>query len=821
MRSRLWGKQRGFLFGALFLCGSAAAAAEAEGNIGDKVDALIATMTLEQKVAQMIQGEIAHVTPDDLREYGLGSVLNGGGSFPGKEKYATLEDWVQLADDYYRASIDTSGGTAGIPVVWGTDAVHGHNNVIGATIFPHNIALGAAGDPLLVSAIASATATEVKATGIDWIFAPTVAVAMDSRWGRTYESYGSDPELVRSFAGGVVDAMQGAGIIATAKHFIGDGGTYRGVDQGDTRLSKEDLMTVHGQGYVAAVDAGVMTVMASFNSWNGDKIHGNRELLTDVLRDELGFNGFVVSDWNGIGQVSGCRPDDCAQAINAGIDMVMVPEDWKALHQNMLAQVKSGEIKEARIDEAVRRILAVKFAAGLMDRGLPSQRAKPLFDAVGSDAHRELAREAVRRSLVLLKNDAGLLPLDPAGNYRLAGSGADDIGLQSGGWTISWQGTGNVNSDFPGGSSILDGFLQQARAAGGNVALFDPEEAGAAPDAAIVVMSENPYAEGQGDIDSLAWQQGISKDLELIRQFKSAGIPVVTLFMTGRPRWVNAEMNASDAFVVAWLPGSEGGAIADVLTGASVNGRPLEFEGQLPMPWPGQDVNPENNDLSVSAHAFPAGYGLTMSQQEAWVALSETPVGTKESLDEWVFDKGVRDPWTLFIGDDFDWAVKVGPRGATSARGELSLSVVDREVQEDARRVEFRGSGEHLSQIYFQFENPVDMRQLEMADGALTFEMRMLKRPTEPVTLRMDCGWPCSGELDITTILAKSPAAEWQRLAFPMKCFAQLGVDSSKVNTPFLLATTGELSFELSHVVLAESAGEASVMSCSELFADL
>jgi beta-glucosidase len=210
-----------------------------------------------------------------------------------------------------------------------------------------------------------------------------------------------------------------------------------------------------------------------------------------------------------------------------------------------------------------------------------------------------------------------------------------------------------------------------------------------------------------------------------------------------------------------------------------------------------------------------------MSQQEAWVALSETPVGTKESLDEWVFDKGVRDPWTLFIGDDFDWAVKVGPRGATSARGELSLSVVDREIQEDARRVEFRGSGEHLSQIYFQFENPVDMRQLEMADGALTFEMRMLKRPTEPVTLRMDCGWPCSGELDITTILAKSPAAEWQRLAFPMKCFAQLGVDSSKVNTPFLLATTGELSFELSHVVLAESAGEASVMSCSELFADL
>ena len=792
----------------------------AEVPISDRVDAVMATLTLEQKVAQMIQGEIKHVTPDDLRRYGLGSVLNGGGSFPAQNKYSSIQDWVDLADDYYLASIDSSEGSAGIPVIWGTDAVHGHNNVIGATIFPHNIALGAVGDPALTAAIAEATAKEVSATGIDWIFAPTLAVAKDPRWGRTYESYGSNPALVREFAGGVVEAMQSNGIVATAKHFIGDGGTHRGVDQGDTRLSKSDLLTIHGQGYVTAIEAGVMTVMASFNSWNGEKIHGDQELLTTVLRDELGFDGFVVSDWNGIGQVAGCKPDDCAQAINAGIDMIMVPKDWLTLLHNMVAQVKAGEISEARINEAVRRILKVKFQSGLMDRGLPSQRAAGYAKTVGSEAHRALAQEAVRRSLVLVKHEGNLLPLDPAGAYRLAGAGADDIGLQSGGWTISWQGTGNVNADFPGGTSILDGFMRHAKAAGGNVALYDPEESPEDLDAVVLVMAEPPYAEGQGDIETLAWQQGRSRDLQLIEHLKAQGLPVVTLFLTGRPLWINAELNASDAVVVGWLPGSEGAAVADVLMAAREEGAGYEFEGKLPMPWPAQDLNPEDHDLTIAQTVFPEGYGLVASQSQQWVTLSEQPVGEIKSLDTWVFDKGVRDPWTLFIGDDFDWSVEVGPTGATSARGELSLSVVDRKVQEDARRIEFSGKGEHLSQVYFQFEEPVNMRQLEMADGALSFDMRLLKKPTQPVTLRMDCGYPCSGELDITSVLDATAQTEWRTLSFPMKCFAQLGVDSTKVNTPFLLATTGELALEISEVVLAETPAGSDVVSCSELLAN-
>ena len=335
-----------------------------------------------------------------------------------------------------------------------------------------------------------------------------------------------------------------------------------------------------------------------------------------------------------------------------------------------------------------------------------------------------------------------------------------------------------------------------------------------------MVMAEAPYAEGQGDIETLAWQQGRSRDLNLIREFSEQGIPVITIFLTGRPLWVNAELNASDAFVIAWLPGSEGHAVADVMMAAQEGHQRYPFEGRLPMPWPTHDLNPLGHELSVSQHAFPVGFGLTASEQEPWIALTEVPIGAPKTLETWVFDKGVRDPWTLFVGDDFDWSVEVGPRGATSKRGELSLTVVDRKVQEDARRLEFTGKGKHLSQVYFQFHDPVNMRPLEMADGALSFDMRLIKRPSQPVKLRMDCGYPCSGEMDITRVLAAAEGDDWQRLTFPMKCFAQLGVDSSKVNTPFLLATTGELSLEISEVVLAERPAGSEAVSCSELLAE-
>ncbi|MEC8489118.1 MAG: glycoside hydrolase family 3 N-terminal domain-containing protein, partial [Pseudomonadota bacterium] len=382
-------------------------------TVETKVEEILSTMTIEQKIAQMIQPEIRNITVEDMRKYGFGSYLNGGGAFPNNDKHATPEDWVALAEKLYQASIDDSLDGSTIPTMWGTDAVHGHNNVIGATLFPHNIGLGAANNPELVEKIAHITAKEVMATGIDWVFAPTVAVVRDDRWGRTYESYSEDPAIVREYAASVVKGLQGAAdkdflsdhrVISTVKHFVGDGGTVGGDDQGDNVASEQELFDIHAQGYVGGLTAGAQSVMASFNSWNGEKLHGHKYLLTDVLKEQMGFDGFVVGDWNGHGQVKGCNNEDCAQAINAGLDIFMVPNDWKVLYDNTLAQVNDGTIPMSRIDDAVRRILRVKVRAGLFEKPSPANR--PLSgdrSLIGKAEHREVAAQAVRESLVLLK----------------------------------------------------------------------------------------------------------------------------------------------------------------------------------------------------------------------------------------------------------------------------------------------------------------------------------------------------------------------------------------------------------------------------------
>jgi beta-glucosidase len=594
-----------------------------------RIHALLSSLTLEQKVAQMVQPDIRSVTPDDVRRYRLGSILNGGGAFPANRKYSTVADWVALADAFYDASMDGTNGPA-IPILWGTDAVHGHNNVIGATLFPHNIGLGAMRDPDLVEQIGAATAREVAATGIDWTFAPTVAVVRDDHWGRTYEGYSEDPEIVRAYAGRMVTGLQGAAgtaafldgahVLATAKHYIGDGGTALGVDRGDNRASEKQLLETHGQGYVSALGAGVQTVMVSYSLWQGWKMHGHQYLITDVLKNRMGFDGLVVSDWNGIDEVQGCAKDKCAAAVNAGIDLFMVPEDWKSFLANTVAQVKAGEIPQTRIDDAVARILRVKLRAGLFERGRPSSR--PLanhFDELGAPAHRAIARQAVRESLVLLKNRGALLPLDPAKKILVAGDGADDIGKQCGGWTISWQGSGNTNADFPGATSIFAGIRAAVAANGGSATLSVDGSFEDKPDAAVVVFGENPYAEYEGNVKSLDYRQvprgGGGKDLALLQKLKAAGIPVVAVFLTGRPLWVNPEINASDAFVVAWLPGTEGGGVADVLF-KSANG--FDFRGRLSYSWTKHAEQPVVNrgdprDLA----AYPYGYGLSYENRDS------------------------------------------------------------------------------------------------------------------------------------------------------------------------------------------------------------
>ena len=592
-----------------------------DSTIETRIDDLLAKMSIEQKVGQMIQPEIKNISPDDVAKYHIGSVLNGGGSWPTNEVDGPLAAWLSMANLFYGASMDRNDNRLAIPVMWGTDAVHGHNNVQGATVFPHNIGLGAANNPGLMRDIGTITAREVAVTGIDWAFSPTVAVARDLRWGRSYESFSSDPKIVAELSKEYVLGIQGhpaldnflsqQKIIATAKHFIGDGGTTGGDDQGNTEISEEELFNIHGQGYVQTIGAGVQTVMASFNSWNGEKLHGHKYLLTDVLKGRMGFDGFVLGDWNGHEQVEGCTASSCPQSINAGVDMIMVPEMWKEFLNNTVLQVKKGDINEARIDDAVRRILRVKMRAGMFEDGKPSLhelagRAK----LIGHETHRAIARQAVRESLVLLKND-NVLPLKPEKNILVTGIAANHEAYQNGGWTLTWQGRDletkiiNPSEIYKGHTTIFEGFDQK----GDNVTYSKDGsfDANNRPDVAIVVMGEEPYAEFEGDLLTMDYDLGKSKEFEIVRNLKAANIPVVTVFLSGRPLGVDPLLELSDGFVAAWLPGSEGAGVSDLLM-ADKNGQvQYDFKGRLPFAWPAVGTGTK----------YELGYGLSYTTSSA------------------------------------------------------------------------------------------------------------------------------------------------------------------------------------------------------------
>lgn len=800
-----------------------APSAMADKAVEEKIQSILQDMTLEQKVGQMIQGEIKWVSPQDVTKYHLGSVLNGGGSFPNKNKGSSVDDWLQLADSYYYASLDRSGGGAGIPLVWGTDAVHGHNNVIGATLFPHNIGLGVANDPALMKKIGEITAREVAVTGIDWIFAPTVAVVKDYRWGRTYEGYSNESPIVRSYAGEIVLGMQGEPgelrtnsekVIGTAKHFIGDGGTYKGVDQGNTVLDLEQLLEEHGQGYYTAIDADVLTVMASFNSWNGLKLHGHKELLTDVLKGRLGFDGFVVSDWNGIGQVEGCNNESCAASINAGVDMIMAPEDWKALLFNTIEQVESGEIAMSRIDDAVTRILRVKIRAGLYEKGAPSSRkVAGNKSLIGAPEHRAVAREAVRRSLILLKNKNQLLPLRPKQHVLVAGDGADNIGKQNGGWTITWQGTENENSEFPGATSIYAGLESALENIGSTSELSADGSWTKKPDVAVVVFGEEPYAEGVGDIESLVYKDGDKSDLKLLQSFKDKNIPVVAVFLTGRPLWMNAEINSSDAFVVAWLPGTEGGGIADVMVADAKGQARYDFTGKLSFDWPNAELNKQDKALPVADLLLTGGQGLSYGDTELLVGnLNEASLSKNSAASQVVFSGSNRAPFQSFVGDSSDWSRLVEGTSTKSAFGDLSVTTVDGVVQEDSRLVKW--SGRRESQFFWHADEAISLSDMSDKNGAVMVEFKVDKRPRGKVVQRMDCGWPCHGSRDVTKMFRSVPEGEWVTRGISLKCFEATGVDLEKVTTPFLLTTDRSFALTIKDVRIVPDAPVDQIEYC-------
>jgi beta-glucosidase len=603
-----------------------------DAQLEARIEALLARMTPAERAAQLVQADIGSIAPDDLRHFPLGSILNGGNSSPRDDKLAPASEWLALADRFYEASRGTPENPR-VPVLWGTDAVHGHNSIPGATVFPHNIGLGAARDPDLVRRIGEVTALEVRVTGLDWAFSPTVAVARDARWGRTYESYAEDPQLVRAYAAAFVDGLQGtpgtpafldgAHVLATPKHFLGDGGTA-GKDQGDNPASEQELREIDAPGYVGALDAGAQTVMASYSSWRGLKMHGNHALLTDVLKGRMAFDGFVIGDWNGHAQLPGCSAASCAAAVNAGLDMLMAPDGWKELQGNLAAQVAAGKIPASRLDDAVRRILRVKLRAGLLQEGRPS--ARPYaghFELLGAPAHRAVARTAVRESLVLLKNRNHLLPLAPRQRLLVAGEGADSLARQSGGWTINWQGT-EPNQDFPHGQTIYAALARAVRAAGGSCELSLNGEFHARPDVAVVVFGESPYAEFAGDVPTLEYSPQDKRDLALIKHLRALDVPVVAVLLSGRPLWVNAELNAADSFVAAWLPGLEGGGVADVLLRTPDGAVQYDFHGRLPMSWPASPRPPAVDGRAGEPALFPYGYGLTYADDGYLRTLPET-----------------------------------------------------------------------------------------------------------------------------------------------------------------------------------------------------
>ena len=758
-----------------------------------RVDAILKKMSIEDKVGQLIQVDIASITPRDLETYKLGSVLNGGNSAPNNDEFAPAPEWLKLFDAFYDASVKRSDGRPVVPIIWGTDAVHGDNNIVGATLFPHNIGLGATRDPALIRRIGAATAAETAATGIDWSFAPTVAVVQDDRWGRTYESYSEEPEIVQTYAGQMVEGLQGAvgqdfmapgHVISSVKHFLGDGGTG-GRDQGDTRVSEQVLRDVHAAGYKSGLAAGALTVMPSFSSWNGVKMTGNTSLLTGVLKQRMGFDGFAIGDWNAHGQVPGCSNEDCPAAINAGLDMFMYSgPKWKELYANTLREAKDGTIPAARLDDAVRRILRVKMLAGTFDAGRPSSRPMAgKFDLLGSPEHRAIARQAVRESLVLLKNNGGVLPLKSSANILVAGRGADNIGQQSGGWSITWQGTGVTNAAFPNGQSIWSGIDQAVRAGGGKATLAVDGAYTTKPDAAIVVFGETPYAEFTGDRPTLEYSPEDKSDLALLKRLKAAGIPVVAVFLSGRPLWVNPELNAADAFVAAFLPGTEGGGVADVLI-AGKDGKPRnDFHGKLSFSWPKRlDQYVLNRRDPNYDPLFPFGYGLTYAKGGTVPQLSEAkPAG------------GAADQNALFVRG------RVVSGARIERQGSVQQTRVDRAAQEDSLRFTFDGA--QPSSAYIDEAAPVDLGRETNGDLSLIVDYRVVQAPTAEVTLNV-MGKTVAG-VPITGALRN--IGDWRQIAVPLRCFAQGGATMGAVQRPWMIATPGKLTIDVSGVRIASA----------------
>lgn len=758
----------------------------------EAIDGLIARMTLAQKVGQVIQPDISSIEPADLRKYPVGSILAGGNSGPGGNDRASAAEWDALVREFRKVSMEPRADGVAIPILFGVDAVHGHNNIPGATVFPHNVGLGAAHDPELIGRIGAVTAAEIAGSGIEWTFAPTLAVPQDVRWGRAYEGYSSDPAIVAAYSAEMVRNIQGElvsgqiiatdKVAATAKHFLADGGTEKGQDQGDARISEAELVRIHNAGYPPAIDAGVLTVMASFSSWNGAKHHGNKSLLTDALKGRMGFEGLVVGDWNAHGQIPGCEPTDCVQALEAGLDLYMAPDSWKGLYESLLRRAEAGEVPMDRLDDAVRRILRVKFKLGLMD-GKPDKRGN--LSVIGSPAHLAVAREAVAKSLVLLKNEGSVLPVKPGAKVLVTGPGADNMAMQSGGWTIGWQGTDVTKADFPNGQTLWDGLSRAIGETGGKAVLSPDGAFTEKPDVAIVVFGETPYAEFQGDRPNLDFT---GEGLETIAALKAKGIPVVAVFLSGRPMFVGPELDAADAFVAAWLPGSQGGSgVAEVLVAGSDGRSKRDFTGSLSFAWPA-GCEPGADAL------FPLGFGGSYSAKPAVPALVTTCSLSGGSRGDGfsIYDRGLQSGVWAFTGD-------TGLVNLVGSGPGFKATAFDIAAQEDARRLSWSGP----ASVQLRWD-PATLPDT----AALKMRFSVDRAPKFPLGLAA-LGEGSKATLDLTSTFKLAEGKGLREMEVPLACLTEGKIAGIE------LASAGTFVFELDSISVVK---QATQMDCTGPF---
>jgi beta-glucosidase len=818
-------------------------------QIEQRVEEILRQMTLVEKVGQMIQPELAELTPQDVREYRIGSALNGAGIWPDGDRRATPGDWVRTVDRFREAAESAYRGRGfRIPFLWATDAVHGHNNVFGATIFPHNIGLGAARDPDLLERIGAATAREIAATGMDWTFAPTVTTPRDRRWGRYYEGYAEDPEVVHAYAAAMVRGVQGAalesGVTACIKHWVADGGTAQGGDRGTARCPEDLVRNIHAAGFLSGIAAGAQSVMVSFSSWEdpanydhspdwgepyNHKLHGSRHLVTDVLKGRIGFDGIVISDWDAHAEVAGCTVGDAGYAIAAGIDVLMVAgrEAWQSVHRTAVEHVRAGRIAPERIDDAVRRVLRVKMRSGLWEPARPAARAADPA-VLGCSEHRALSREAVRKSLVLLKHRPGTLPLPRTSRVLVTGSGADDIRKQTGGWTLTWQGNDVTRDDLPGAQTVADAVREVVGDAHCTLDPFLESADPAAHDVAVVVIGEDAYAEMRGTIKpwgTLAYaglKRSYARDLETLRRLRAAGGTVVTVFLAGRPMYTTEEINLSDAFVAAWLPGTEGGGVTDLLFAAPEGGPGYDFQGRLGFSWPrtarshaanripphipGYRVPPEEQAPEGEHEPlFPYGHGLRLADRPAaadplpedtWQDTTPVPpaAGPVEIL-------GTPDsPFAWRIGGHNTWS-----RPGIAFDGVTDVLVVRAEPLTLAGRpggpaLDLRFKG-YPAFVYAQQPEgrPADLRGYA-AGGVVEFDVRVVEAPTAPFHLACHDDYPAQPGLDLTERLRALPAGRWTTVAVPVAELGRIGSDLQHVDVPFMLYTEGTARIELADV---------------------